>query len=663
MATLRQTLAGVGMAVVFGTAVTTAQQGARGGEWARYGGDAGTTKYAPLDQINTQNVSRLRIAWQRPAVDPSIRSRVPDLTFSGNFRATPLMIGGVLYTPNGVGLVEALHPGTGKTLWVQEPFPEQGEAGFRGTSSRGLVYWADGTDRRLFVVRGEYLIALDPNTGRPLAGFGDRGRINLRTGLGPRATGYSWTGVPQVCRDVVIVGVGIGASMSDRPTHKEGVPGVVQAFDVRTGKPRWRFNPIPRPGQVGSETWENDSWSYSGDANLWSLISADEEQGLAYLPLTSPTSDMYGGHRLGDNVFANTLVCVRCATGERVWHYQIVHHDLWDYDLPTAPILADITVDGKPIKALVQLTKQAFAYVFDRLTGRPVWPIEERPAPASDVPGERTARTQPVPTRPPAFDRQGVTIDDLIDFTPELRAEATALLKYYRVGPLFTPPSVRGDGPNGRRGTIQLPGSVGGADWQSGAFDPETGILYVQSITTPFTADIVKPDPKKSNLNYVSGTRAWTPGPQGLPLLKPPYGRITAIDLNKGEQLWMTPNGDGPRNHPLLKPLNLPPLGNPGRSSPLVTKTLVFLGEGDPVMAALGSRLLPEMPPTLAPGYGGRKIRAFNKATGATVWEMELPSGITGAPMTYMFEGKQYILAAIGNTIPDGAGFVALSLP
>jgi quinoprotein glucose dehydrogenase len=624
--------------------------------------DGGITKYAPFDQIDKQSVSRLRVAWQRPAVDPSITARVPDLSYSGNFRATPVMIGGVLYSPNGVGLVEAFHPGTGKTLWVQEPFAGDGPAGFRGTSARGITPWADGSDRRLFVVRGEYLIALDASTGKPVAGFGEGGRIDLKPGLGARATGYAWTGVPQVCRDVVIVGVGIGGSMSDRATQRQGVPGVVQAFDVRTGKPRWKFNPIPRPGEVGSETWEDDSWSYSGDANLWSLISADEEEGLAYLPMTSPTSDMYGGHRLGNNLFANTLVCVRCATGERVWHYQIVHHDLWDYDLPAAPILANIRVDGKPIKAVVQLTKQAFAFVFDRLTGRPVWPIEERPVPTSDVPGERTSPTQPFPTKPPAFDRQGLSVDDLIDFTPELRAEAIALLKYYRVGPLFTPPSVRGDGPDGHRGTVQLPGSVGGADWQSGAFDPETGILYVQSITTPFTADIVKPS-TKTDLNYLSGTRAWTPGPQGLPLFKPPYGRITAIDLNKGELLWVTANGDGPRDHPLLKPLNLPPLGNPGRSSPLVTKTLVFLGEGDPVMAALGSRLRPEMPRTLAPGWGGKKFRAFDKATGRIVWETELPSGVTGAPMTYMFEGKQYIVAAIGNTEEERAGFVALSLP
>ena len=661
MMTLRWTV--VGVAIVLGTVFAAAQQGARRGEWTSYGADAGATRYAPLDQIAADNVAQLRVAWRRPAVDAGVTAKDPDLSYSNNFRATPLMIGGVLYSPNAIGLVEAFHPGTGKTLWVQEPFPDDPGNGLRGDSSRAVSSWADDTARRLFVIRGEYLIALDSRTGAPLTAFGDNGRVNLRGGLGPRATGYVWTGAPQVCRDVVIVGSGLGGGISDRPSRKEGVPGLVQAFDVRTGKPRWAFNPIPGRGDVGSETWEDGAWSYSGNANLWALISADEELGLAYLPLTSPTSDMYGGHRRGDNVFANTLVCVRCATGERAWHYQIVHHDVWDYDLPAAPILVDLTVGGKPIKAVVQLTKQAFAFVFDRATGTPVWPIEERPVPASDVPGERTARTQPFPTKPPAFDRQGVTVDDLIDFTPELRAEAVALVKAYRIGPLFTPPSVRGDGPNGLRGTIQLPGSVGGADWQSGAFDPDTGMLYVQSITGPFTADIVKGDPKDSDLNYVSGTRAWTAGPQGLPLFKPPYGRITAIDLNKGDQVWMVPNGEGPRNHPLLKPLNLPWLGNPGRSAPLVTKTLLFVGEGDPIMSVLGSRLRPEMPASIAPGAGGRKFRAYNKATGAMLWETELPAGTTGAPMTYMFEGKQYVIVAIGSREPLSAGFVALSLP
>ena len=653
----------VSLGVVLATAFGAAQQGARGGEWTRYGGDPGSTKYAPIDQINKSNVSQLRVAWRRPAVDPSISSKVPDFSYSNNFRATPLMIDGVLYSPNGIGLVEAFHPGTGKTLWVQEPFPDEPGQGLRGDSARGVTYWSDGTQRRLYLVRGEYLIALDARTGKPVTAFGDNGRVYLRPGLGPRATVYSWTGAPQVCRDVVIVGTGLGGSMTDAPRRKEQPPGNVQAFDVRSGKPRWTFHPIPSPGEVGNETWEGDSWAYSGEANLWSLISADEEQGLAYLPLTSPTNDMYGGHRLGNNVFGNTLVCVRCLTGERVWHYQIVHHDLWDYDLPAAPILADITVGGTPIKAVVQLTKQALVFVFDRTSGRPVWPIEERPVPGSDTPGERTSPTQPFPTKPPPFDRQGVSVDDLIDFTPELRAEAIQLVKQYRIGPVFTPPSVRGDSPGGIRGTVQLPGSVGGADWQGGAFDPETGMLYVPSITGPFTADIVKGDPKISNLDYVSGTRAWTPGPQGLPLLKPPYGRITAIDLNKGDQVWMVPNGDGPRNHPLLKPLNLPPLGNPGRSAPLVTKTLLFVGEGSPIMSSLGSRLRPEMPASLAPGAGGNKFRAYDKATGAILWEIELPAGTTGAPMTYMFAGKQYVVVAIGSREARSAEYVALSLP
>ena len=634
-----------------------AQQGRRT-EWRAHGGDSGSRKYAPIDQITKDNISRLTIAWRRPAVDAALTAKAPDLSYSHDFRVTPLMIDGVLYSSNAIGLVEAFHPGTGKTLWVQQPYPDEPDGGLRGGSTRGIAYWSEGDTKRIFVIRGEYLIALDPATGRPQISFGQNGRVNLKTGLGPRATNYSSSSGPHVCRDVVIV----GAQMTDAPQTMEQPPGNVQAFDVRSGKPRWTFRVIPRPGEVGNETWENDSWAYSGQANLWSLVSSDEELGLAYLPLTSATNDMYGGHRLGDNLFANTLVCVRCATGERVWHYQIVHHDLWDYDLPAAPVMADIIVNGRPIKAVVQVTKQAFAFVFDRTNGQPVWPIEERRVPTSDTPGERTSPTQPFPTKPPPFDRQGVSLDDLIDFTPALRAEALELVKQYRIGPLFTPPSIRGEGPGATRGTIELPGSVGGADWQSAAFDPETGMLFVESITGPFVADLVKGDPKRTNLNYVPGLRAYPPGPQGLPLLKPPYGRVTAIDLNKGDIVWMTPNGDGPRNHPLLKPLNLPPLGNPGRGGVLATRTLLFVGEGDPVMVRAGARLRPGMPLSIAPGAGGRKFRAFDKATGSVVWETEFPSGTTGAPMTYMFDGKQYIVVAIGGIETD-AELIALSLP
>lgn len=649
----------VGLAiVVLATALGVAQQGARGGEWRWHSGDLGSTKYAPLGQINKDNVALLHIAWRRPAVDSSIVEKRPGFSFSHDFRATPLMINGVLYSPNGIGLVEAFHPGTGKTVWVQQPFADEPQQGLLGDSTRSVAYWTDGSQRRLFVIRGEYLIALDPDTGRPVTTWGAGGRVNLKRGLGPRATTYLSSSGPQVCGDVIMT----GANMTDRPQSREQAPGNVQAFDVGTGKPRWTFHVIPEPGEVGNATWEKDSWAYTGNANLWSMISADEDAGLAYFPLTSPTNDMYGGHRLGDNLFSDSLVSVRCATGERVWHYQIVHHDLWDYDLPAAPILADIVVGGTRIKAVVQLTKQAFAFVFDRTTGAPVWPIEERPVPASDTPGERASRTQPFPTKPPPFDRQGVAIDDLIDFTPELRKEAIDLVKQYRIGPLFTPPTVRRDGPNAIKGTVQLPGSVGGADWQGGAFDPETGILYVQSITGPFVADLLKGDPGKSDLDYLPGVRAYPPGPQGLPLLKPPYGRITAIDLNKGDLLWTVPNGDGPRNHPLLRSLNLPPLGNPGRSAPLLTRTLLFVGEGDPIMARTGSRLPPQMPLSIAPGAGGKKFRAFDKASGAVLWETEFSAGTTGAPMTYMFEGKQYLLVAIGSRDHD-AEYIALSLP
>ena len=523
----RSTAAAAVLLTLLGT-IGIAQKGAARGEWRWHSGDLGSTKYSPLDQINKDNVARLKIAWRRPAVDATLSGRVAEFSFSHDFRATPVMIDGTLYAPNGIGLVEAFDPATGKTVWVQQPFPDEPGQGLLGTSTRSVAHWQQGNDRRLFVVRGEHLIALDARTGRPVASWGEGGRVNLKSGLGPRATVYLSSSGPQVCADVVMV----GANMTDRPQMKEQAPGNVQAFDVRSGKPRWSFKVIPQPGEFGNNTWENGSWAYTGMANLWSMISADEELGLAYLPLSSPTNDMYGGHRLGDNLFSDSLVAVKCATGERAWHYQLVHHDLWDYDLPAAPILADITVGGRRIKAVVQLTKQSFAFVFDRQTGAPVWPIEERPVPSSDTPGERTSPTQPHPSKPPPFDRQGVSTDDLIDFTPELRREALELVKRYRIGPMFTPPTVRRDG---LEGTVQLPGSVGGADWQGGAFDPETGLLYVQSITGPFVADLLKGGPGETNLDYVPGLRAYPPGPQGLPLLKPPYGRITAIDLNRGE--------------------------------------------------------------------------------------------------------------------------------
>jgi quinoprotein glucose dehydrogenase len=637
------------------SAALAAQHGATGGEWRSYNGDSGSTKYAPLDQINKDNVAKLAIAWRRPAVDARLRALDPKVTFGSNFRATPLMVGGVLYSPNGLGLVEAFHPATGQTIWVQEPFAA-GE--LRGDSTRGVGYWTDGKDARILVQRGPYLYALNAQTGKTYPDFGEGGRVDLKTGLGPLMTDYRWTGAPLVIRDVVL----LGASMTDSPANKEQPRGDVRAFDVRTGRLRWQFHVIPQAGEFGVDTWEGDSWKYSGQAPVWSMFSADEELGYVYMPVTSPTGDMYGGHRIGNNLFGQSLVCVKADTGERVWHFQLTHHDLWDYDPPAAPILADIVVDGKPIKAVVQVTKQAWAYVFDRVTGRPVWPIEERAVPESSTPGEKVSPTQPFPTKPPPFDRQGATIDNLIDFTPELRAEAIEITKRYRMGPLFTPPSMLEPGPTGWQGTIQLPGSVGGADWQGAAFDPETKLLYVPSITTPFVADLFEGDPKRTNFHYTRGTRRWIGGPRGLPLFKPPYGRITAIDLNRGEHRWMVPNGDGPRNHPAIRHLNLPPLGNPGRAAPVLTRTLLFIGEGSPVMAQHGSRLPPDMPREISPGYGGHGFKALDKATGETLWRIELPAGTTGAPITYLFEGKQYIVVAIGD-VDRPVEWVALALP
>src|ERR1051326_704172 len=623
-----------------------AQRGTTGGQWPNHSGDKGSTKYAPLDQIKKDNVRNLRIVWRRAAIADELRGQRSSPASSNLFRSTPLMIDGVLYASNGIGLVEAFDPGTGKTLWVQES-AESTQGPPTGTSTRGVAYWRSGSDERILSVRPPYLFAINPKTGELVRGFGDLGKVDLRNGLGTQPQPYNFTSAPLVIKNLAI----IGSSIADNPNVKEGTRGDVRAYDIRTGKLRWTFKTIPQEGEFGVETWESRSWEYTGATNAWSNLSADEELGYIYVPLTSPTSDMFGGHRLGNNLFSDSLVCLKAETGERVWHYQLVHHDLWDYDLPAAPVLADIRANGQPIKAVVQVTKQGFAFVFDRVTGQPVWPIEERPVPQSSTPGERTSPTQPFPTKPAPFEHQGISVDDLIDFTPELRAEAIAITKRYVTGPLFTPPSVKGDGPNDTKGTLQLPGSVGGADWNGAAFDPETGILYVPSVTGTFAADLVPGERVNgSNLRYVHGTREFVTGPHGLPLFKPPYGRITAINLNTGDQAWMQPNGEGPRNHPAIKHLNLPPLGQPGRASPLLTKTLLFMGEGDPLNVRT------------PPGGGGKKFRAYDKASGAVLWETEFPAGTTGAPMSYMYKGKQYIVVAIGSS-ERPAEFVALSLP
>jgi quinoprotein glucose dehydrogenase len=445
----------------------------------------------------------------------------------------------------------------------------------------------------------------------------------------------------------------VGASIHDGPTHKEWPRGDINGFDVRTGKKLWTLHSIPQKGEFGNDTWGDDSWTYTGSTNVWTNMSGDEELGYVYLPFGTPTDDFYGGHRPGNNLFAETLVALDAKTGKRVWHFQAVHHGIWDYDVPAAPILVDINVNGKPVRAVAQVSKQGFTYVFDRRTGTPVWPIEERPVPQSTAPGERTSPTQPFPTRPPAYERQGVTESDLIDFTPELKQTAVEVMKQFDTGPMFTPPS--------EKGTIVNPGWAGGANWAGAAFDPETGTLYVPSMTSPIVVQLVKPNPERSNLLYVRGGTQLPPTVDGLPLLKPPYGRVTAIDLNKGDIRWQIPIGDGPRNHPLLKDLNLPPMGAAIRNAALVTRSLLFVAMGQGNLG--GGRSVPvgARPPSPAQPPEPIKLRAFDKATGNMVWEFDPPSRPLASPMTYMHQGKQYLVVAAGAG--PSAELIAFSLP
>jgi quinoprotein glucose dehydrogenase len=626
-------------------------------DWPAYAGDKASTKYSPLDQINRTNIKGLAIAWRRSGVPEELRSIYPDAQAPANYQHTPLVVNGLLYMSTGVGVVTALDPATGKTIWndTLPPRPD-GQGPTRGGATRGLAYWTDGRDARIVTNVGSSLVALNARTGKRYADFGENGQVDLTKGFERPITGWRWSSGPMVVKDVIVV-AGVPAPATDilnekARAPKEMPPGDVRGYDVRTGRLLWTFHVVPRKGEVGNETWLNDSWTYSGNSGVWSLLSADEELGYVYLPTEEATGDYYGGTRPGNNLFAESIVCVDVKTGKRVWHFQTLHHGLWDYDLPAAPVLVDIRVDGRRIKAVAQVTKQAYVFVLDRVTGRPVWPIEERPVPQGNVPGEWYSPTQPVPTKPPAFDQQGAQEKDLIDFTPELKAEAARILKEYKGGPLYTPPVLLGS-PDGPKGTLLVPGTNGGADWGGAAFDKETGVLYVPSAHMPTVIALGKSLHPESTLPYVKQQVPWPFGPQGLPdPFKPPYSRLVAIDLNKGDILWSVANGDGLRNHPAFKGLNLPPLGTPGRLAALVTRNFVFMGEG----SDSGVGLPPGGP------WGGNMFRAFDKKTGAIVWEMALPAGTSGAPMTYMHAGKQYIVVAVSGRQAPGE-LIALALP
>ena len=554
------------------------QTGAKNGEWRAYSAEEASTRYSPIDQITRDNVKNLEVAWTWKFDNYGSAAQ------TATTETTPLMVGGKLYFTAGQRrTVIAADAGTGETLWTWRP-----DEGARFDAAprkvhRGVAYWSNGQEERIVVVTpGFQLVSLDAKTGRPVQGFGQGGivdlfkQLDLDVPLDP--TGRIGNSSPPVISNDVIV-VGPALTPGGR-VNISNVKGDIMGFDVRTGRKLWTFHTVPREGEPGIETWLGDSAQYTGNAGVWGPFSADPELGYVYLSIESATNDVYGGHRPGNNLYSDSLVCLDIKTGKMIWYQQLVHHDIWDYDMPPHPILVNLTVDGKPVRAVVQLTKQAFAYVFDRTNGRPVFGWTERPVPQTDVPKEWTAPTQPFPNKPPAFDQQGITHDDLIDFTPALRAEAIKALEQYKIGPIYTPGTLVVEGKN--KGTIVVPGLGGGANWPGGAADPETGFVYVGSTTTPGVIGLTpNTDQKASGVDTDYTFGGGLPTIQGLRLMKPPYGRITAYNMNKGEIAWQIPNGDTPpavKNNPALKGLTIPKTGSPSQAGLLVTKTLAVRG-------------------------------------------------------------------------------------
>ena len=625
------------------------QHGAAGGEWRFYAGDGGHTQYTALDQIDAGNVDDLQVAWRWRAENSDPRPFF-------NFEATPLMVGGVLYTSTGASEVAAIDAATGETIWLFTPPPRPGAeddpARQPQGSGRGVAYWTDGDEERIFHnVSDGRLVALDAKTGVPLDDFGTGGYVDLSQDIDSPGAQVRCVSSPIVSNDVVVAQV-----IPAVETGYTATPGHIRGYDARTGERLWIFHVVPQADDFGVETWEDESWRYTGHAGVWTQLTVDEELGYLYLPTEIATNDWYGGHRPGDNLFAESIVCLDIRTGERVWHYQLIHHGVWDYDNPSPPTLVDVTHDGRRLKAVAMVTKQGYTYVFDREDGTPLWPIIEMPVPRSDVPGERTSPTQPVPSRPAPFEVQGFTVDDLIDFTPELRAEAMEIAASYRMGPLYSPPSLIDD-PDGTRGRLTLPGWGGGSSWPGAGVDPEAGILFVPSVTVPIVIALGKGDPGGANPDYIRVGPVYPPGPRGLPLVKPPWGRITAIDLNTGDHLWMKPLGSAPREvreHPDLQGLGLDfsTMGQNGRPGALVTKTLLFMGEGGGVRGGVASRW----------GAGGPTLRAYDKGTGEVVAELVLPANPTAPPMSYLLDGRQYIAVAAA-TLETPAEIIALAMP
>jgi len=677
---------------LFAVAVlANAQPSTKSGEWTHWSGDIAGSHYSPLSQIDASNFNKMEVAWRLKTDNFGTH---PEYKLEG----TPLMVNGVLYTTAGTRRdVIALDAATGEIRWVYEMREgKRAAVSVRPLSGHGVSWWSDGKgdDRILFVTTGYRLVELNAKTGKPIPSFGQTGVVDLKVGLYTGSgkqidleTGEAgWHSTALVVKDIAIIGVSFAEGMT--PVSHDNTKGAVRAYDVKTGKLLWTFNTIPRPGEFGNETWENGSWAANGNTGVWTQMSADEDLGLVYVPVEDPTSDYYGGHRPGNNLFADSIVCLDLKTGKRKWHFQVVHHPIWNYDMSSQPIIADINVDGKAIKAVAVPGKQGFLYVFDRVTGQPVWPIEEKPVPQSDVPGEKTSATQPFPTKPPAFSRNVLKYpDDLIDFTPAMRDQAQSILSHYRVAGMFNPMLV--GSAKGLYGAINIGNGGGGTNWAGGAYDPETHIFYAQADNSGIQGRSLRtPPPGFSDMNYVMGRQDQpfrTPlgagggqaadappevvkavktdqavleargtggelSVQGLSILKPPYGVITAINLDKGDIQWQVPNAETPdqvRRNPALKGLNIPNTGQPGSAGVLVTKTLVIVGD-NMVTSVTHPR--------------GAMLRAYDKATGKEVGAVWMPALQSGVPMTYMWQGKQYIVVAVSGGTYSGE-YLTFALP
>jgi quinoprotein glucose dehydrogenase len=666
-----------------GIALAAAAEDGANVEWPTYAGNWDASKYRPLDQINASNFNQLEVVWRFKT--DHIGNR-PEFKLEG----TPLEIGGVIYATAGSrrGVI-ALDAGSGELLWVHgEHEGARGAAAPRQLSGRGLAYWSDGKEARvLYVTPGYFLIALDAKTGQRVSSFGDNGAVDLKADDDQKIepdliTGeIGWQSAPTIIGDRVLIGSAFREGFT--PTSYRNNKGSARAFDVRTGRKLWEFHTIPQKGEPGYETWLNGSAEYSGNTGVWTEITADQQLGLAYLPVESPTSDFYGGKRPGNGLYGNSLVAVDLDTGKVKWYYQLIHHEIWDYDIASAPLLMDITVNGKPIKAVAEPTKQGFLFVLDRVTGKPVWPIPEKPVPRGKVPGEWYAPTQPIPSKPAAYARTGVTPDELIDFTPEMHAQALELVKNYQLGPIYTPPVVS-EQPR-PLGTLMLGPADGGTNWPGGSFNPETHTAYLYACNACLIPIGLVPPPEGfSDLPYVvgraghqvaminaSGANQGADAPlttaraapvesdadrplsvAGVPIIKPPYSTITAIDLDSGEIKWQIPHGETPdfvRNSPALKGMQLPRTGQTSYNiGTLLTKTLVIAGDS--------------MVTTTADHPRGAMLRAYDQQNGREVGAVWMPAPQSGSPMTFMLNGRQYIIVAVSGGTYSGE-YICFSLP